>query len=112
MPWVPGTGDKSIVLIKEGGPFDADHSDGRAYTADAVFGTGAEIGTGNYVVFSGPGDTVMVTGLSSSTAYYVAVYEYSLVPPSEAENYLQKKTRHGQPEDNQVQEMTGCKNAW
>jgi len=35
------------------------------------------IGTGNYVVYNGPANSVLVSGLSASTTYYFAVYEYS-----------------------------------
>ena len=93
--WTPGTGTDSIVLMKLGSAVDADPADGIDYTANTAFGSGAQIGTGNYVVYSGSGDTVTVTGLSPATTYYVAVYDYSVSPPSEAANYRQTRPATG-----------------
>ena len=50
---------------------------GTGYTANPVFGTGTQIGSGNYVVYDGTGSTVTVTGLSASTSYYYQVFEYN-----------------------------------
>ena len=86
--WTPGTGTDSIVLMKAGAPVDAGPADGVEYTASTVFGSGSQIGTGNYVVYSGSGDSVTVKELAAETAYYVAVYAYNTFPPSEAANYL------------------------
>ena len=66
-----------IVLIKAGGAVDSDPVDGTSYTASATFGSGTQIGTGNYVVYSSTGASVSVTGLTANTNYYVAVYEYN-----------------------------------
>jgi YVTN family beta-propeller protein len=76
--WTRGDGDGVIVLIKQGSLVDADPSDGTnsAYVANPVFGYGAQIGAGNYVLYKGSGSSVAITGLSLDTTYYVAVYEY------------------------------------
>ncbi|NJC87132.1 MAG: hypothetical protein FIB02_01135 [Desulfuromonas sp.] len=77
--WTRGTaGDGVIVLMKAASAVDSDPLDGTysTYTANAAFGSGTQIGTGNYVVFKGAGTSVAVTGLTSGTTYYVAVYEY------------------------------------
>lgn len=50
---------------------------GTNYAANASYGSGATIGTGNYVVMNGSGNTVTVTGLSSGTTYYFKVFEYN-----------------------------------
>ncbi|MBL0103239.1 MAG: lamin tail domain-containing protein [Bacteroidetes bacterium] len=41
------------------------------------FATAFDQGSGNKVIYDGSGNTVTVTGLSSSTLYYFAVYEYN-----------------------------------
>jgi YVTN family beta-propeller protein len=76
--WTRGTGDGVIVLIKQGSAVNADPVDGTysGYTANSVFGSGTQIGTGNYVLYKGAGTSVTVTGLTLGTTYYVAVYEY------------------------------------
>lgn len=73
--WTKGNGNGRIVLIKQGSAVDVNPVDGTTYTASASFGSGDEIGTGNYVVYLGSGDTVSVTGLSTGTAYHVRVFE-------------------------------------
>lgn len=73
-----GSGDGVIVLMKSGSAVNSDPVDGTytGYTANSVFGSGTQIGTGNYVLFKGSGSSVKVTGLTSGTTYYVAVYAY------------------------------------
>lgn len=76
--WTRGDGDGVIVLMKLGSAVDSNPVDGAytGYTANAAFTSGTQIGTGNYVMYKGTGTSVAVTGLSDTTAYYVAVYEY------------------------------------
>lgn len=75
--WTNGNGASHLVLIKSGSAVNSNPVDGVSYTAINSFGGGSEIGTGNYVVYSGTANTVNVTGLQPNTAYYVAVYEYN-----------------------------------
>jgi hypothetical protein len=72
--WTPGNGDGTLVLMKQGGPTDADPVDGTEHTANAVFGSGEEIGTGNFVVFLGTGTQVTVTNLESDVPYFLELY--------------------------------------
>jgi hypothetical protein len=76
--WTRGSGDGVIVLMKSGAAVDANPADGTytTYAANAAFGSGTQIGTGNYVLYKGTGTSVAVTGLTASTTYHVAVYEY------------------------------------
>lgn len=52
-------------------------SDGIAYTANSVFGSGDITGAGDYVVYSGPASSFSVSGLSLSTSYCVKFYEFN-----------------------------------
>lgn len=74
--WTRGNGDNVLVVARAGGAVDADPASGTSYTADATFGSGDEIGTGNYVVYNGSGNGVSLTGLNSGTTYHFAIYEY------------------------------------
>jgi hypothetical protein len=65
------------VLAKSGAAVDAQPQDGMSYTADPEFGSGSELGTGNYVVYDGTGSNVSITGLTSATTYHFAIYEYN-----------------------------------
>lgn len=74
--WTRGDGNNVLVVARQGSVVNADPANGTSYTASANFGSGDEIGTGNYVVYNGTGDTVDLTGLTPGTNYYFAVYEY------------------------------------
>ncbi|REE27464.1 putative secreted protein (Por secretion system target) [Winogradskyella pacifica] len=78
--WTIGNGDEVLVLVKEGSAVDTDPEIGTTYTGNTVFTSGAQIGTGNYVVQSGSAtSSVSITGLSEATTYHVAVYEYNTI---------------------------------
>ena len=84
--WTGGDGSSRIVLVKSGSAVNSDPVDGTSYSADVAFGSGTQIGAGNYVVYVGSGASVAISGLSANTTYHVAVYE--LNGTSGAENYL------------------------
>jgi hypothetical protein len=67
----------ATVLMKADTSVDSAPVDGNPYVADSAFGSGEQLGAGNYVVFSGAGSQVDVTGLSPWTTYHVAVYAYA-----------------------------------
>lgn len=76
--WTSGDGDEVLVVVKEGTAVDSDPTNGTSYTSNTVFGSGDEIGTGNYVVYSGTTtNSVSISGLDPLTTYHVAVYEYN-----------------------------------
>jgi len=81
-----GNGTKRMILIKQGSSVDAVITNEQTYTANTSFGSGSQIGTGNYVVYSDNGNSVVVNGLLSNTAYYFAVVEYN--GTAGYENYL------------------------
>jgi hypothetical protein len=81
-----GNGSNRLVLIKSGSAVNSAPMDGTTYAAMAAFGAGAEIGTGNFVAYSGTGNTVNIIGLSAATTYYVAVYEFN--GSAGTQNYL------------------------
>ncbi|HLO57026.1 MAG TPA: choice-of-anchor D domain-containing protein [Saprospiraceae bacterium] len=75
--WTNGNGDNTLVVARAGSAVNADPTSGSTYTADAAFGNGSQIGTGNYVVYNGTGSAVSVTNLISSTTYHYAIYTYN-----------------------------------
>lgn len=84
--WTNGNGTNRLVLVKSGSAVNSSPVDGISYNAQAAFASGSEIGTGNYVVYSGTGNSTNVTGLSAATIYHVAVYEFN--GSAGTENYL------------------------
>lgn len=75
--WSNGNGAKRIVVMRHGNPVSFVPANGIDYTANAAFGTGTDLGSGQYVVFNGTQNTVAITNLLPSTVYYFAVYEYN-----------------------------------
>lgn len=74
--WTKGNGARRLMLVREGTPVNASPMDGTSYTANATFGSGSEIGSGNFVVYDGTGNSVTVSGLTNKV-YYFKVFEYN-----------------------------------
>ena len=91
--WTSGNGTNRIVLVKAGSAVDSDPVNGTSYTASNLFGSGSQIGTGNYVVYNGTGYNVTVNNLDANTTYHVAVYEFS--GPPGLEYYLTTNPARG-----------------
>ena len=72
-----GDGSYRIVLAKSGSAVDANPVDGTTYSPSSTFGSGDQIGTGNYVIFAGSGTSAPVSGLSAGTTYHFAVFEFN-----------------------------------
>lgn len=74
-----GSADGTIILVKSGSAVNSNPADWNGYAADLAFGSGAEIGTGNFVVVAGAGKhgSATITGLGAGTTYHVAVYPYN-----------------------------------
>ncbi|MBK8610412.1 MAG: hypothetical protein IPL84_10860 [Chitinophagaceae bacterium] len=83
-----GNGANRILVAKALTAVDSDPVDGTTYTANSIFGSGTQIGTGNYVVYVGAGNTQLVSGLTAGTTYHFAVYEFNDGATAGAENYL------------------------
>lgn len=75
--WDKGNGPFRILIAREGAAVDAFPLDGEDYTGDASFGMGDELGTGNYVVYQGDGDSVMITDLDPAKSYHFRLFEYN-----------------------------------
>lgn len=78
--WTRGNGQYCLVVVK---PFSNSTSypvsgSTSAYSSSSVYGSGANLGNSNYVVYKGTGTSLTITGLSASTQYMVIVYEYNI----------------------------------
>lgn len=73
-----GSGGGVLVLMKAASAVTGTPADGTytGYTANTAYGSGTLVGNG-YVVYKGTGTSVLVTGLTGSTTYYVAVFEFA-----------------------------------
>ncbi|TNE68897.1 T9SS type A sorting domain-containing protein [bacterium] len=72
-----GNGQNRLVIVREGQAVSAIPGDGQNYSANSSFGSGQDLGSGNYVAYKGNGNSFTLTGLSNSTTYFVAVYEFN-----------------------------------
>ncbi|MEQ8525225.1 FG-GAP-like repeat-containing protein [Gracilimonas sp.] len=77
-----GFGTKALVLMKEAGAVDVTPTDDVSYTASSTFGSGSEIGTGNFVVYDGISTSFTVDGLDPGTTYHVEVFQFNAAGPS------------------------------
>ncbi len=81
--WTNGDGSRRLVVVKEGSAVDATPVDDTGYQPNPTFGSGTELGTGNFAVFGGPTSEVIVPGLDSETEYHVQVFELNGLPGAE-----------------------------
>ncbi|MBE9466928.1 MAG: fibronectin type III domain-containing protein [Bacteroidetes bacterium] len=75
--WTRGNGDNCVVLAHASAPVDADPVNANEYSPNSAFGTGDEIGTGNYVIYNGSGNSIAITNLNAETTYYYEIFEYN-----------------------------------
>lgn len=77
LEWTKGNGSARMVVCRQGSAVDAMPVDGTFYAADATFGEGAELSSGNFVVYNGGGNSVVVSGLLPDTEYHFRIFEYN-----------------------------------
>jgi hypothetical protein len=87
LDWSNGNGANRIVVastsVITGTPTDQTN-----YAANSNFGIGNTIAAGEFVVYNGNGNSFTITGLSMSTTYYFAIFEYNGTTANCTENYL------------------------
>ncbi|MEJ5994186.1 hypothetical protein WG904_07095, partial [Pedobacter sp. Du54] len=76
--WVNGTGTSRAVFMRAASSGTATPVNNTTYTANAIFGSGTQIGaTGWFCVYKGTGTSVNITGLTAGTSYQVMTIEYN-----------------------------------
>ncbi|MBT9393733.1 T9SS type A sorting domain-containing protein [Hymenobacter sp. NST-14] len=67
-----------VVVARAGSPVTVKPPAGTAFTANAQFGSGTDLGaganTGQFVVYDGPGTSAAITGLANGTTYYFKAF--------------------------------------
>ncbi len=84
----PGSGMERIVLMKKADPVNAEPQDDLNYVDNTFFGSGAQLGTGNFVMYKGTDDNTIITNLEPSTNYHFAIFEYNIFSSGDIVNYL------------------------
>lgn len=76
LSWTNGSCyDDILVVAKATSAVSATPTgDGTSYTANAIFGSGSDLGTDEYVVYKGTGTAVTITGLTNGTTYHFEVF--------------------------------------
>jgi uncharacterized protein (TIGR02145 family) len=74
--WTRGNGSSVLVVAKESSAVNACPVFGTTYVANTSFGSGTQIGIGNYVLYNGTGTSVNIKKLKVGTTYHFAIYEY------------------------------------
>ncbi|MGB8192588.1 MAG: T9SS type A sorting domain-containing protein, partial [Chitinophagaceae bacterium] len=75
--WTNGNGSRRVVIAKKGSAVTARPADGTTYTANANFGQGQQVATGEFVVYDGSFNNVGVENLEVGSTYHFAVFEYN-----------------------------------
>jgi hypothetical protein len=76
--WTRGNGTGGILVVgRLTSSILTDPAGSLSYTANSNFGSGTDIGTGNFVVYNGTGTSVKVTGLIKGASYAFTCYEYN-----------------------------------
>jgi hypothetical protein len=73
--WTRGNGN-NVMIVAKAGSAPTDPTSGTSYTANAAYASGTACG-GGYVVYSGTGTSVNLSGLTGGTTYYFAAYEFN-----------------------------------
>jgi hypothetical protein len=77
LSWTNGNGLGRIVVARQGSAVTAQPADSTTYLADPVFGNGADLGGGQYVVFAGLANSISLSGLNPGETYHFAIFEYN-----------------------------------
>jgi hypothetical protein len=77
LSWTNGSGRGRMVVVREGAPVNSIPTDLNSYSASASFGSGTEIGTGQFVVYKSNTSFVEISNLRTGLTYYFAIFEYN-----------------------------------
>ncbi|HBF88340.1 MAG TPA: hypothetical protein DDX39_06820 [Bacteroidales bacterium] len=88
LSWTSGDGDHRLVVVKQGSAVTSEPNNNTTYVASANFGSGSDIGTNEFVVYAGTGNSVTISGLDPETTYYVGIFEFCAPTGNGSEVYL------------------------
>src|SRR5204863_1707922 len=75
--WSSGNGARRVIICKAGGPVTYIPQNGMDYTENTNFGSGQQVAPGEYVIYDNAFTSFFLTGLTSATQYFFAVFEYN-----------------------------------
>ena len=77
LSFFPGDGNRRLIIANAGGPVSEFPVDGNGYNGGSIYGTGANLGNGNFVVYNGGGTSATISGLDGGTEYFFASFEFN-----------------------------------
>ncbi|MGM0946597.1 MAG: HYR domain-containing protein, partial [Bacteroidota bacterium] len=75
--WTIGDGTSRMILARVDAPVDGEPVDLSNYGASSSFGSGSQVGAGNYVIYSGSGTSMNLSNLSPNRTYHFSIFEYN-----------------------------------
>ncbi|MDF2190652.1 T9SS type A sorting domain-containing protein [Paraflavitalea sp. CAU 1676] len=75
--WTTGNGEGRIVVARKTDAVQFTPDNGVSYAPESSFGAGADLGSQQFVVYKGNGNSVTLTNLEPATSYHFAVYEFN-----------------------------------
>lgn len=90
-----GSGQRRIIVVREGSAVSSEPVDNKKYIDNTFLGAGDELGDGNFVVYDGIEDNVIITGLQPATTYYFTIFEYNAFSGGSILSYLRPSTGSG-----------------
>jgi hypothetical protein len=86
--WTNGADATNSLVVISTSAVTGVPSDGTAYNANAVYGSGDVLNAGEFVIYNGTGGSVSVSGLADGTTYFITIFEYNGTINNCEENYL------------------------
>ncbi|MBK8584435.1 MAG: SBBP repeat-containing protein [Bacteroidia bacterium] len=77
LSFTSGSGANRIIIARASLSVNVTPVDGNTYSASSVFGSGSDLGNGNYVIYNGSGNDLVLTGLTDGETYHVSIFEYN-----------------------------------
>jgi len=86
--WTISTDATNSIVVVSTSAITGTPTDGVAYNANSVFGSGDQLNAGEYIVYNGSGGNVSISGLTDNTTYFITVFGYNGNTANCDENYL------------------------
>ncbi len=86
--WTKGAGSAYTLVVMSTSAGITNPKNRKGYTASTVYGSGELTGTNDYVMYSGAGTSVAISGLTAETTYYVEILSFNGPDPLAYQYYM------------------------
>ena len=77
LSWTAGDGDQRLLVCSKNNPINSFPLDGVTYADSSAMGLGDDLGGGNFIVYNGKGNSVIVNNLDPESTYHFRLFEYN-----------------------------------